>query len=234
MNCDFFKNKLLRKTLAGWCAFATLATTSAPAWAAVATGDYLGGAANLNGASSGVSNYGTQTASYAGFTAAGGTGVLDWNKLNVPGSTTMEFNNGTFYNVVNSAGGLSTIAGAISGTDAANVYIFNPNGVLFNSGSSVNVGGIFGAFATGVSGAALTDWIANPAAIPDFSNAKMTGDITVKGGTFSASQIALAGVNVSVAKGATFNGDVTIAAGDRVTIDGFGGGLITMTVPDAA
>jgi len=232
-----FRNKLVRKTLALWCAFATLATTCAPAWAA--SGTYFDGAAVLDRTSASVSEMSGTTSTYAGFTAGGGVGVLDWQKLNVPGGATLEFNNGTFYNVVNSGGKMSQIEGMISGTGNANVNIFNPNGVLIANGAQISVEGIFGAFGFGVSASDLNNWIANPSALPaavaGSANAAMSGDVTVKGGaTISASQIALAGANVKTENGAAFNGAATIAAGDYIKIDNIAGGSVSFQIPEAA
>lgn len=199
-------------------------------------GSYLGGSAGLTRTSDNVIEYGTATGTYAGFTANGEAGVLDWSTLSVPGGTTLEFNGGTFYNVVST--GASEIYGSLVGT-GANVFIFNPNGFLFAGGSSVNVSGVFGAFATGVTGGDLDDWIANPASIPAFDEADMYGDISVEAGaSISAAQIAFAAVNVAIDSTGTdktvLGGATVLAAGDRVTIDGFGSGVITLTIPDSA
>ena len=155
----FCRNKALRKVLATWCAFATLATTSAPAWAGGFTGDVLSngglGGATINASSDGITVTTDLTAATLGGIGSG-VGVVDWSALNVENSQSLTFNGGTWYNVV-SGSGSSTIAGQLlDAGSGANVMIFNPNGVLVGNGGVVNVGGIFGALAMGVNPGALT------------------------------------------------------------------------------
>ena len=163
----FCRNKPLRKILATWCAFATLATTSAPALAATTYTAFdnsvlnnVSGNVYVTDAGSGSSSVTTINVGLTGG-ASTDVGVLDWGKLNVPGGTTMNFGDttvdpsitvggGTFYNIVGSGAGATTIAGALNGANSANVWIFNPDGIAINNGAAVNVGGIFGLMAAGV------------------------------------------------------------------------------------
>ena len=232
----FCRNKALRKVLATWCAFATLATTCSPAWAALSD-------AAINSMSSNITGDDT-VAGAQSFSMTGSAGVIDWTKLNVWGGEKLNFNSdGAWYNVVNSASGMTTIQGEVNGTSGANVMIFNPNGVLVGNGGVINVGGIFGAFAMGLdltaNPTALTEWIANPEAVPDGSYFTTgAGDISIeKGATITAGDIKLAGANVlfgGVTTGGTaapqLNGDVTVTAGNALVIDNVAGGNISLDV----
>ena len=220
----FCRNKVLRKTLATWCALATLATTCSPAFAALSDATIHAFSGNI---SSDGSTDGVQT-----FTMTGSAGVIDWTRLNVGSGEQLNFNSaGAWYNVVNSAGGMTTIRGEVNGASGANVMIFNPNGVLVGNGGVVNVGGIFGALAMGLDldahPDALTDWINNPATMPDPSYFTTgAGDISIeKGATITAGDIQLAGANVFFGGDTTggtaapaLNGTVTATAGAVIAV----------------
>jgi len=235
----FCRNKPLRKILATWCAFATLATTSAPAFAALDIAfDQFNSVLHDRSANVDV----THTGAAADATVinvdltSGAAGVLDWTKFNIPGdkNQTMNFGqtgSGAFYNIV-SGPEASTIAGTLnaSANAANNVWIFNPNGIAINGGSTINVGGIFGAIAAGATYTDTNgDGTGTPLALASVGD--MVGTVTIHdGANITAAQNVFAGTQVTIgdtAGTATIAGDTTIAAGKTVTVfDYIGGGSV--------
>ena len=71
----FCRNKPLRKVLATWCAFATLATTCSPAFAALTD-------ATINSVSVNITNAGGADG-FQNFSMTGSAGVIDWGLPNV-------------------------------------------------------------------------------------------------------------------------------------------------------
>ena len=133
---NFCRNKALRKTLAAWCAFATLATTCSPVWAFDASNFTGGSNATVTDVAGGVQ-----------VNITSGIAVGNWDNFDVAGNQTVDFNASTpatIYNLI--SGGKSTISGKIidSASDV-NVWLINPAGIAFNSGSSVDIGGLFAA-----------------------------------------------------------------------------------------
>jgi filamentous hemagglutinin family protein len=122
----------------------------------------------------------------------------------------------------------SSILGSLSAN--GNIFLVNPNGILFGSGASVNVGGLVAAtlaitdtdfmagryrFSTAASGAVLNQ-----------------GSITT---TAQGGYVALLGAQVSnegviLAK----HGSVTLAAGNAITLDIAGDGLLNVAVNEGA
>lgn len=112
-----------------------------------ATADGLSNA-NLNFLTNGATY--TQTANGIQFNLNGGITTIGWDKLNVMSNESLNFlfnmANSTAYNQINSANGISQIAGRInalgSGAGSSNIVLFNPAGVAFANGSIVNVGAL--------------------------------------------------------------------------------------------
>jgi trimeric autotransporter adhesin len=125
------------------------------------------------------------------------------------------------------SGSLSQIFGRI--TSNGQVFISNPNGVLFGSTARVEVGGLF---ATSLS---ITDGDFMSGRYSWF-NAGSAGGVTNQGEIITPTgYTVLAGPQVRndgliVAR----TGTVTLAAGDRVTLDMVGDGLISVSVDQAA
>ena len=92
----------------------------------------------------------------ATYTVSGTTGTVDlganqrniinWNDFNVAGGHTLDYlyagpSRGAVLNRVIGATG-SSINGTITGPSNLDVYLINPNGILFGSSANVNVGGL--------------------------------------------------------------------------------------------
>jgi hypothetical protein len=127
------------------------------------------------------------------------------------------------------SGSLSQIFGRI--TSNGQVFISNPNGVLFGSSARVDVGGLFATTLSTnddqfMAGGARIQWTNNGA----------TGTVTNQGEIITASgYAALAGPQVrndGIIRAQT--GSVVLAAGDRVNLDLIGDGLISVSVDQAA
>ena len=232
----FCRNKPLRKILATWCAFATLATTSAPAFAALGfSGDVLSngglGGATITESSSGVAvDTNLKNATLSGI--GSGVGVVKWSALNVETDQRLTFDGGTWYNVVNSGTMATTINGTIDDATSANVWIFNPAGIAINNGATIELGGIFGAIAAGAS--YTLDGDDNFASLT-VGNAE--GPVTIDAGaTVTAVQNILAGTTVAVDNPAKLavadfgkvDGATTMIATDGAVIDSVAGGTVSL------
>jgi filamentous hemagglutinin family protein len=152
--------------------------------------------------------------------------AINWQSFGVAAGETVQFvqpNSGSvaLNRVIGSDP--SSILGSLSAN--GKVFLVNPNGILFGSGASVNVGGL----------------VASTLAISDSNfmagNYKFSGAGTgavVNQGTINAAEggyVALLGANVSnqgviVAK----LGSVALAAGNAMTLDVAGDGLLNVTV----
>ena len=109
------------------------------------------------------------------------------------------------------------------------VFLVNPNGVLFAPGASVSVGGLF-ASSLAISD---TDFMAGQYR---FSRDGIAGDVVNQGQIVALNgYAALAGPRVRNDGTIVANlGTVALAAGDRVTLDLVGDGLINVSVDQAA
>src|SRR6188508_698588 len=126
------------------------------------------------------------------------------------------------------SGSLSQIFGRI--TSNGQVFISNPNGILFGASARVDVGGLF---ATTLS--ANDDQFMAGGARIQWTNNGATGAVTNQGEIITASgYTALAGPQVrndGIIRAQA--GSVVLAAGDRVNLDLIGDGLISVSVDQA-
>jgi len=120
----------------------------------------------------------------------------------------------------------SSILGSLSAN--GNVFLLNPNGILFGQGAQVNVGGLVASTLNISDG----DFMAGNYTFSGAGNGAILnqGSINADGG-----YVALLGANVSnqgviVAK----LGTVALAAGDAITLDVAGDGLLNVTVDQGA
>lgn len=239
MNTKYFRNKLLKKTLASWCAFATLATTCSPAFAYYDqyyiydagdipnVGDHgvLTGA-HLNQVSGNViiktdeyKNYITSSWTFNGehgwisLTGNSGTGVLNWKDLNIGKDQSLHFGNGTFYNAVTggSKSNINGVIGRINFYDNPNVFIFNPAGIFIGARSTIDVGN-FTAAAMAMSN--LGDMINNPYGTPYFANP--SGDVEIEKTSSHAASLT---ANKHWEHSSNESGTITLL-GKNVTIEG--------------
>src|SRR5258708_26231562 len=156
--------------------------------------------------------------------------ILQWDTFSIGSSAWVNFSQPS-----SSAIALNRVAGnnpsEIFGRLTANgqVFLTNPNGVLFAPSASVDVGGLF---ATTLS-IADKDFLAGRY---NFYNAGGAGSVITQGTLLTANgYAALAGPQVRtdgviIARAGT----VALAAGDRVSLDMIGDGLISVSVDQAA
>ncbi len=205
---------------------------------------------------------GTVAAGSAGISASGNVeditqttdqAVINWQSFNIAPNETTKFIQPSSSSVtLNQIGGNSPsrIFGHLSAN--GNIALLNSNGVLFRPGSQVNVNSLM-TTTSGVSNAALAPGpmmfkqAGNPAATltttPGISNAalgpmmfKQAGN-HVNHGTITAAQAGLVGL---VAPNALNNGTITAKLGtvklharDRLTLDFYGDGLLSIGVRHA-
>ena len=156
--------------------------------------------------------------------------ILNWNSFSIGASDWVRFNQPN-----SSAVALNRVLGSnpseIFGRLTANgqVFLVNPGGVLFAPGASVDVGGI-AASTLGISDA---NFLAGNYV---FSNGGNAGSV-VNQGTITALSGYVALVGPSVRNDGLISarlGTAALAAGDRVSLDMVGDGLITVHVDQAA
>ncbi len=156
--------------------------------------------------------------------------VINWQSFGIAAGQTVQFVQ---------PGSTSVALNRVTGTDASNimgslqangrVFLLNPNGVLFGSGASVNVGGLV------ASTMSLSDakFMAGDYGFTDAGSGSVVnqGNITVTDGGF----VALMGKTVSNQGVISARlGSVALAAGNAVTMDVAGDGLLNVSVAQGA
>jgi filamentous hemagglutinin family protein len=187
-------------------------------YALPANGTVVAGSATITGSTSNMTiNQSSQNA------------VLNWQSFNIGTGEAVRFvqpnSNSVALNRV-----LGADATSILGTLSANgkVFIVNPNGILFGKGASVNVGGLVAS----TRNIADSDFMAGNYKFAGTGNGSILnqGTINADGG-----YVALLGANVSN-EGviAARLGTVALAAGNAVTLDVAGDGLLNVSVDQGA
>ncbi|MBM3343685.1 MAG: filamentous hemagglutinin N-terminal domain-containing protein [Betaproteobacteria bacterium] len=156
--------------------------------------------------------------------------VIDWRSFNIGAGARVDFSQPSHSSIaLNRVLGQdpSTILGALNAN--GQIFILNPNGVLFGRGAQVNVGGL----AASTLNLSNADFMAGrfnfvrDGAAGSVINA---GDIVANGG-----MVALIGPHVSNQGNITANGgSVALAAGERVTLHMNGKRLIGLAVDQGA
>lgn len=149
-----------------------------------------------------------------------GSAIINWSGFDIAGNETVRFlQPGPGSAVLNRIGGGQT---EIAGRLLANgqVYLINPNGILFTSSAKIDVGGLV------ASGLNMTD--------SDFMSRRLHfeggGGSVINEGNISAGRVTLVG-GVVENHGHIGAGSVTLAAGSQsVLIDRAGDGQISITV----
>src|SRR6266850_1369788 len=157
--------------------------------------------------------------------------ILQWDNFSIGSSAWVNFSQPS-----SSAIALNRVLGSnpseIFGRMTANgqVFLSNPNGVLFAPSASVDVGALFATTLT------ISDQDANAGRYSKWSNPGNSGAVVNQGNIITANgytalaapQVKNEGIIVARA------GSVTLAAGDRVSLDMIGDGLIKVSVDQAA
>ena len=204
----FCRNKTRRRVIA--CLSAVLMVIgSAIGGTVVLTPIDGNGGAEWNSAV-GATVVGDGTVATASLLAGKNAGLIDWQTLSIGAGQTLNFNGNMFYNVV-SGGNASQIAGTLNANGS--VWVFNPAGVSFLNGTQVNVAGLFGVAAADLANKGVLEGeITADTPLADMSLPQL-GDIVG---------------NVSVAKGATFNGMTYDGETDTWTPGGNAAGVALM------
>lgn len=176
-----------------------------------------GGATIQNSAGNTTINQSTQNA------------VINWQSFNIPAGQSVQFVQPNTSSVA-----LNRVVGSdpssILGTLSANgkVFLVNPNGILFAKGASVNVGGLVASTLNITD----SDFMAGNYRFSGNSSGTVQNDgsITANGG-----YVAMLGANVSNQGVIAANlGTVALAAGEAITLDVAGDGLLNVTVNKGA
>ncbi|MBE6092208.1 MAG: filamentous hemagglutinin N-terminal domain-containing protein, partial [Selenomonas ruminantium] len=149
--------------------------------------------------------------------------LLTWQDFSIAKGETVNFGGSNTYLNVVTGSNVSAIYGAITG-NAANVYLINPNGILFGDGASVDVGSLH------LSTADITGSLTNFDTAMDALNGadSFSGDIVNKGTLKAAQEITVDGNNItfkntadvsaaSVELTAKNNGEIHIGSADAST-----------------
>ncbi len=152
--------------------------------------------------------------------------VIDWKDFSVAQGETVRFDGGAktnnYLNVVSGAN-TSQIDGAIKGGD--NVYIVNPNGVVFGNSASIDVGSLY--VSSRPLDAVNYDKVdANGDMQPLADTASMNGGDIVNMGTVQANAVFVEGGNIiltdidriKTADGSAVNNNVTIQTEGKITL----------------
>lgn len=214
-----WRKEALRRVCAGFLAGLLLLGGYSTALAAPQGGTVAAGSATIS-----------QNGALTTINQASQKAVINWNSFGIAKGETVRFNQpGASSIALNRVTGNN--ASAIYGTLSANgqVFLVNPNGVLFAKGAQVNVGGL----AASMLGISDKDFLNG--------NYQFSGDSSksvVNQGELSAAAkgyIALLGANVAnegviVAK----EGTAALGAGSKVNLDFNGDGLLHMSVDKEA
>ncbi len=214
-----WQREALRQVLGGLLAGTLLLGSSGTAQAAPEGGTVAAGNATI-------SQNGTLTT----INQASNKAIINWNSFNIAAGETVRFNQpGASAIALNRVTGNN--ASAIYGTLSANgqVFLINPNGVLFAKGAQVNVGGL----AASTLGLSDKDFLNG-----NYKFSGASGQSVVNQGELSAAAkgyVALLGANVAnegviVAK----EGTAVLGAGSQVNLDFSGDGLLQLSVDKEA
>lgn len=149
-----------------------------------------------------------------------GSAIINWSGFDISGNETVRFiQPGPGSAVLNRiGGGQTTIAGRLLAN--GQVYLINPNGILFTSSARIDVGSLV------ASGLNMTD--------SDFMARRLSfaggGGSVINEGSISAGRVTLVG-GIVENRGSIGGGSVTLAAGSQsVVIDRAGEGQISITI----
>ena len=195
---------------------------ASPGWCGPAGAVVVAGSAVIGG-----------TATNMTITQASQNAVLNWQSFNVGAGESVRF-----LQPNSSAVALNRVLGAdpssILGTLTANgrVFLVNPNGILFGKGASVNVGGLVASTAN------ITDaeFMAGQYRFNGAGNGAGNASV-LNQGTISANDgyVTLLGATVSNQGTITAKrGSVALAAGNAMTLDMAGDGLLRVTIDAGA
>ena len=114
-------------------------------------------------------------------TEGNGKNVLNWETFNVAADETVNFNGAQSYLNLIHDNLASHIDGKLTGA-GSNVYLINPNGVIFGADSVVNLGsGSLYASASKLHGSAWDEYVDGSGALKAVDSANVTGDIACLG-----------------------------------------------------
>jgi filamentous hemagglutinin family protein len=158
--------------------------------------------------------------------------IINWNDFNIAAGHTLNYlyggpTNGAVLNRVIGATG-SSINGNLNAPSNLEVFLINPNGILFGPTASVNVGGLIAstldlADADFLNGSAFNFTGTGTTGITVQSGATLTttgtpGPLVLLGGSFDTSGVL------------TASGDVAIAAGSDISLAFAAGSPLSMTI----
>ena len=144
--------------------------------------------------------------------------VINWQSFNIAGGEKVQFDGGAktnnYLNLINSMSP-SKIDGIINGGN--NVYLINPNSVIFGAGSSVNVGNLY-VSTRNIDDTAINAFKTNGTNPLGGDLSGLKGDI-VNLGTMTATNIMLEGDNISFINGKdSLTGSVEVKANGEIQV----------------
>ncbi|WP_066093862.1 filamentous hemagglutinin N-terminal domain-containing protein [Xanthomonas massiliensis] len=160
--------------------------------------------------------------------------VLNWDSFNVGSDAKVVFNqpgtSSVALNLVNASNGISTISGKL--TANGNIFLINTAGILFDTGSTVNVGGLVASSRTLVAQPTSDDGVGTYSFVPTGAatgSVVNKGTITVRDG----GGVALLGTTVTNKGTITADGgNVSLLSGGQINVSMDASGALTGTVVD--
>ena len=138
--------------------------------------------------------------------------VINWSSFNIGKDETVQYDQNNYLNLIHDPEA-SQINGKITG--GKNIYLINPNGVLFGDNSSVNVGNLY-VSTRPLDGNDFDDYVNSDGFLNATTN--LTGDI-VNLGKMQATQVVLEGNNVTLKNAIDIMNQSDDARNDKVTIN---------------
>jgi filamentous hemagglutinin family protein len=163
----------------------------------------------------------TNTASKMGITSSSANNVMNWKSFSIANGETVQFDAKNYLNLVRGTS-KSEINGALNGT--GNIYLINPNGILFGAKASVNVGNLVAS--TRAIDKVDADGFAANGTSPLATAAKAADGDIVNLGKLQTASLTLEGNNITIQNAADITSNGTTALTGTVTAKA--AGIITV------
>lgn len=162
------------------------------------------------------------SATQMNITGSNTNNVIHWQSFSIANGETVAFNDANNYLNLVRGTSKSEIDGALSGK--GNIYLINPNGILFGSTAQVNVGNLV-ASTRAITDADQTTFLAGNNPITTNTATTAAGDI-INLGKLQTTSLVLEGNNITIQNAAdiTSNGTATLTS----TVTAKAAGIITV------
>jgi|GEM_PF-161922 len=154
----------------------------------------------------------TSVANKMGITSTASNNVMNWKTFSIANGEKIQFDTNNYLNLVRGTS-KSEINGVLTG--GGNIYLINPNGILFGSTAQVNVGNLV-ASTRAITDADQTTFLAGNNPITTNTATAAAGDI-INLGKLQTANLVLEGNNITIQNAADITSDGTTALTSMVT-----------------